>query len=198
MKVEMFEYPGLVAGVDEAGRGPLAGPVFAAAVILPDDFDHPFLDDSKKLSEKKRYQLREFIEQNALAWAVAQVDNVEIDRINILNAAIKAMHLALEQLSVQPDFIIVDGNKFKPFRDIPFKTVVDGDAKYAQIAAASVLAKTYRDDFMKKLHQQYPHYGWDTNKGYGTAKHRQAIMTYGLSPYHRKKFCGFYFQKRIF
>ncbi len=197
MKVSFFDRKKIIAGVDEAGRGPLAGPVFAAAVILPPGFDHPLLDDSKKLSEKKRLILKEFIEQNAIAWAVASVDNQEIDQINILNATIKAMHKALESLSVKPDLILVDGNRFKPFADIEYKTVVDGDAQYACIAAASVLAKTHRDEYMIKLHKQYPQYNWAKNKGYGTQEHRQAVMKYGLSPYHRRRFCGFYFQGRI-
>jgi ribonuclease HII len=197
MDVKLFTYDGLVAGVDEAGRGPLAGPVFAAAVILPADFHHPWLNDSKKISEKKRLILRDFIIENALDWAIAMVDNQEIDRINILQAAIKAMHLALEKLKYQPDFIIVDGNKFKPFRNIPFKTVVHGDATYAQIAAASILAKVFRDEYMQNLAKEYPYYGWEKNKGYGTAQHRKAIEKYGLSPFHRKSFCQKFFQRKI-
>ncbi len=187
----------LVAGVDEAGRGPLAGPVYAAAVILPRGFDHPWLDDSKKLSEKKRNTLREIIEKEAIAWAVASVDNEEIDKINILNAAIKAMHKALGKLSVSPEMILVDGNRFKPFGDIPYKTVVGGDATYASIAAASILAKTHRDEYMMKIHEEFPQYNWARNKGYGTREHRQAVLKYGLSPYHRRRFCGFYFQGRL-
>ncbi len=198
MQVEVFKYQGLVAGVDEAGRGPLAGPVMAAAVILPPDFDHPLLNDSKKLSEKKRLILEDFIKQNAVGWAVAMVDNTEIDKINILNAAIKAMHLALSVLPRKPDFIIVDGNKFKPFGAVPYKTVVGGDGKFAQIAAASILAKNYRDRFMRKIAKKYPVYGWQTNMGYPTPQHKQAVLKYGLSPYHRKRFCSFYYQQNIF
>ena len=197
MQVKIYSENKIVAGVDEAGRGPLAGPVFAAAVILPKNFEHPLLNDSKKLSEKKRLELRDFIEQNAIDWAVAWVDNEEIDQINILNATFKAMHLALSKLKIKPDLILVDGNKFKQYKDIEFKTIVDGDAQYACIAAASILAKTYRDEFMKKLHEQYPQYNWDRNKGYGTKQHRQAILKHGLSPFHRKTFCKFYYQKRI-
>ncbi len=198
MQVEVFKYQGLVAGVDEAGRGPLAGPVMAAAVILPPDFDHPLLNDSKKLSEKKRLILEDFIKQNAISWSVAMVDNFEIDKINILNAAIKAMHLALTALPEQPDFIIVDGNKFKPFGSVPYKTVVGGDGKFAQIAAASILAKNYRDRFMRKIAKKYPVYGWQTNMGYPTPQHKQAVLKYGLSPYHRKRFCSFYYEQNIF
>ncbi len=198
MSVELFKYNGLVAGVDEAGRGPLAGPVFAAAVVLPDDFDHPLLDDSKKLSEKKRLILQRYILDKAIDWAVAMVDNVEIDRINILNASIKAMHLALTVLSVHPQMIIVDGNRFKPFKNIPYKTIVKGDARYAQIAAASILAKNFRDEYMRKIARKFPQYGWHTNKGYPTAMHKQAVMKFGLSPYHRRTFCQFYYQKNLF
>ncbi len=198
MKVEQFhsKYK-LVAGVDEAGRGPLAGPVFAAAVILPENFEHPWLNDSKKTTEKQRNELREIIEEQAIAWAVAMVDNKEIDKINILQATYKAMHLAIEQLNPQPDFLLIDGNRFKPYKEIPYETVVGGDGKYASIAAASILAKTHRDQYMLELHQQYPQYSWNTNKGYGTKAHRQAIIEHGLSPYHRKSFCGFYFQGRF-
>ena len=198
MKVEQFhsKYK-LVAGVDEAGRGPLAGPVFAAAVILPENFEHPWLNDSKKTTEKQRNELRKIIEEQAIAWAVAMVDNKEIDKINILQATYKAMHLAIEQLNPQPDFLLIDGNRFKPYKEIPYETVVGGDGKYASIAAASILAKTHRDQYMLELHQQYPQYSWNTNKGYGTKAHRQAIIEHGLSPYHRKSFCGFYFQGRF-
>jgi ribonuclease HII len=176
------------AGCDEAGRGCLAGPVFAAAVILPKNFTHDILTDSKQLNEKDRVNLRTIIEQEALAFAVSMVDHQEIDRINILNASIKAMHLALEQLSIQPGFVIVDGNRFKPFQDIPFQCVVKGDGKYYSIAAASILAKTYRDDFMLNLATEYPKYDWANNKGYPTSKHREAVIAYGMSPYHRRTF----------
>lgn len=176
------------AGCDEAGRGCLAGPVFAAAVILPDNFSDPRLNDSKKISEKKRYELRDIIQQKAIAWAVASVDAGEIDRINILNASILAMHRALDALSVTPEAIIVDGNKFKPYRDIPAKTFVKGDGRFANIAAASILAKTYRDDFMLDAHNKFPIYAWNINKGYPTAAHRSAIAKHGPSPLHRMTF----------
>jgi ribonuclease HII len=176
------------AGCDEAGRGCLAGPVFAAAVILPKNFTHGILRDSKQLNEKNRLELRTIIEAEALAFAVSMVNHLEIDKINILNASIKAMHLALEQLSVQPGFIIIDGNRFKPFQDIPFECVVKGDDKYYSIAAASILAKTYRDDFMLNLSAEYPQYDWANNKGYPTIKHRDAVIAFGMSPYHRKTF----------
>lgn len=176
------------AGCDEAGRGCLAGPVFAAAVILPSDFQCELLDDSKKLSEKQRYKLRPIIEEMALCWAVGMFDNHEIDEVNILNASILSMHRALDQLSVRPAHIIVDGNRFKPYHDIPYTTIVKGDGKYLSIAAASVLAKTYRDDFMDDLHQTYPMYGWCQNKGYPTLIHRAAIQKYGVTPYHRMSF----------
>lgn len=176
------------AGCDEAGRGCLAGPVFAAAVILPDDFTHPLLDDSKKLSERHRYELREVIERVAVAWYVAQVGADEIDRINILNASILAMHRALDGLKVRPGAIIVDGNRFKPYGNIPATTFVKGDGRFANIAAASVLAKTYRDDYMKAMHERFPAYGWAVNKGYPTKAHRKAIAENGPSPYHRMSF----------
>ena len=176
------------AGCDEAGRGCLAGPVFAAAVILPEDFSNEMLNDSKKLSEKKRDQLRQIIEKEALAWAVAQVDNEEIDQINILNASITAMHRALDALTVTPEHILVDGNRFKPYRDIPHHCIVKGDGKYMAIAAASILAKTHRDEYMRQLHEQYPVYDWQRNKGYPTAAHREQIRQHGITPYHRKSF----------
>ncbi len=178
----------LEAGCDEAGRGCLCGSVFAAAVILPPDFQNELLNDSKQLTEQQRYALRPIIEQSAVAWAVAEVTAEEIDHINILNASILAMHRALEQLTTVPQHILVDGNRFKPYQFIPYRTVVHGDATYMSIAAASVLAKTYRDDYMMMLHQEYPQYGWDQNKGYPTAQHRRAILQYGLSPYHRTTF----------
>ena len=175
----------LECGCDEAGRGCLAGPVVAAAVILPLDFSCPGLNDSKQLTELQRDELRIIIEQEAIAWAVALVDEKEIDEINILNASILAMHRAGDKLSVTPEFIIVDGNKFKKYGNIPHQTIVKGDSKYLSIAAASVLAKTHRDELMMKLHGEFPQYGWDRNKAYPTIKHRQAIKQYGVSPYHR-------------
>lgn len=176
------------AGCDEAGRGCLAGPVFAAAVILPGDFADPLLNDSKKLNAKTRYALRDVICKHAIDWAVARVDAPEIDEINILNASFKAMHLALDNLKVAPKFIVVDGNRFKPYRDIPHATIIKGDGIYASIAAASILAKTYRDDFMLEQHEQFPIYNWVKNKGYGTADHRQAISLHGQCILHRKSF----------
>ena len=175
-------------GCDEAGRGCLAGPVYAAAVILPPDYHNDLLNDSKQLSEKKRDQLRSIIERDAVSWAVGIVDNQEIDQINILNASILAMHRALDQLTVCPQEIIVDGNRFKPYRDIPHTTIVKGDGKYMSIAAASILAKTHRDECMLALHQQYPQYHWDSNKGYPAPVHRQAIRLHGTTPYHRLTF----------
>ncbi len=176
------------AGLDEAGRGCYAGPVFAAAVILPKNFHHPLLNDSKQLSEKERDILRPIIEKESIHYGVASVDNEEIDVINILQASFKAMHLALEKLSVVPQLLLVDGNRFKPYKDIPHRCLIQGDGRYASIAAASVLAKTYRDEHMLRLHKEYSHYGWDTNKGYGTAVHRRAIKNSGLCKYHRKSF----------
>ena len=176
------------AGCDEAGRGCLAGSVYAAAVILPPDYKNELLNDSKQLSEKKRYLLRSMIEKDALAWAVGVVTAEEIDKINILNASILAMHRALDALKVQPEAIIVDGNRFKPYNDVPYTTIVKGDGKYLSIAAASILAKTYRDDYMKTIAEEYPQYDWKSNKGYPTNKHRAAIKKYGISPYHRKSF----------
>ncbi len=176
------------AGCDEAGRGCLAGPVFAAAVILPKDFSNPLLNDSKQMTESDRYEMRNIIEKEAIAYGIGQASSLEIDDINILNASFLAMHRALEQLKTIPEFILVDGNRFKPFKSIPYKCIIKGDGKYAAIAAASVLAKTYRDDFMTALHQKYPGYGWDNNKGYGTKKHREAIEKIGTAPCHRKSF----------
>lgn len=181
--------PGILeAGCDEAGRGCLAGPVYAAAVILPPGYSHPLLNDSKKLSEKRRYELRPIIERDALAWAVGIVTAEEIDRINILNASIEAMHRALDALAIVPEAVTVDGNRFKPWRDVEWTTLVGGDGKIANIAAASILAKTYRDDEMSRLHALYPAYGWDVNKGYPTAAHRRAIAAHGPSPCHRMSF----------
>ena len=192
-------YQGLTeAGCDEAGRGCLAGSVYAAAVILPEDYQNDLLNDSKQLTEKRRYQLRDIIERDAVAWAVGIVTPEEIDRINILNASILAMHRALDQLVVRPEAIIVDGNRFKPYREpltpnlnpktIPYTTIVKGDGKYLSIAAASILAKTYRDDYMNRLAEEYPQYDWLSNKGYPTKKHRDAIRQYGITPYHRKSY----------
>ena len=178
----------LEAGCDEAGRGCLAGPVSAAAVVLPRDFRHPLLNDSKQLTHKQRDQLRSVIESEALSWAVAFVHNPEIDQINILNAAIKAMHLALEQLRPQPELLLIDGNRFKSYKNLPHHCIVKGDATYLSIAAASVLAKTHRDQWMEEVHRQYPHYGWDQNKGYPTKAHRAAIEQHGATPLHRRSF----------
>lgn len=223
MLAQVFNDRGLIeAGCDEAGRGCLAGPVYAAAVILPPDYDNELLNDSKQLSAKKRYALREQIQRDALAWAIGVVSNDEIDEINILNASILAMHRALDQLKLRPEYVIVDGNRFKkyvpgssqaedslvhavrqPFLSnktpyipspddlsggLPSCTIVKGDGKYLSIAAASILAKTYRDDCMKALHEEHPYYGWDRNAGYPTKEHRQGIKTHGLTPYHRKSF----------
>lgn len=179
---------GLEAGCDEAGRGCLAGAVFAAAVILPQDLQHPLLNDSKKLSEKQREKLRLWIEENARAYAVAQVSPQEIDEINILQASILAMHRAIDGLKIRPDYLLIDGNRFKNYQDIPHTCMVKGDARFSSIAAASILAKTYRDDYMKALHQEYPYYAWDKNKAYATQAHYEGIEAYGLSPYHRHSF----------
>ena len=176
------------AGLDEAGRGCYAGPVFAAAVILPKDFHHPLLNDSKLLKEQERALLRPIIERESIAFAIAAVDNDEIDKINILQASFKAMHLALDKLILTPDFLLIDGNRFKLYKNIPHLCIVEGDGKYASIAAASVLAKTYRDDFMKSLHNEFPGYNWKNNKGYGTPEHRDAINSGGICKYHRKSF----------
>ncbi|MBQ4392522.1 MAG: ribonuclease HII [Prevotella sp.] len=173
------------AGCDEAGRGCLAGSVYAAAVILPDNYANPLLNDSKQLSEKQRYELRPIIERDALAWAVGIVTPEEIDHINILNASILAMHRALDQLAVRPQAVIVDGNRFKPYGGLPYATIVKGDGKFLSIAAASILAKTYRDDYMNQLAEDYPQYDWRQNKGYPTKKHREAIRQFGTTPYHR-------------
>lgn len=175
-------------GTDEAGRGCLAGPVTAAAVILPDDFTHPFLTDSKQLSENKRAQLRPIIEAAAISYAVVHVMMDEIDQINILNASILGMHRSIAQLTTRPQFIAVDGNRFKPFEQIPWECVIKGDGKYLHIAAASILAKTYRDEYMEGLHEEFPQYHWNSNKGYPTAAHREAIKQYGPTGYHRKSF----------
>ena len=176
------------AGCDEAGRGCLAGSVYAAAVILPPDYQNELLNDSKKLTAKKRYALREEIERDAIAWAVGIVTPEEIDKINILNASFLAMHRALDQLKVRPEAVIVDGNRFKPYQDLPSTTIVKGDGKYLSIAAASILAKTYRDGYMLSLAEEYPQYDWQSNMGYPTKKHRQAILEHGITPYHRKSY----------
>lgn len=189
MLSSLFNNLGLVeAGCDEAGRGCLAGSVFAAAVIFPPDYRNERLNDSKQLSAKRRYALREEVQRDAVAWAVASVSPREIDNINILNASILAMHRALDQLAVRPEFVIVDGNRFKPYCQLPYETIVKGDGKYLSIAAASILAKTYRDDYMRELHVEMPYYGWDRNAGYPTREHRQAILTHGVTPYHRLSF----------
>lgn len=183
-----YEQGRVEAGCDEAGRGCLAGSVYAAAVILPPDYQNERLNDSKKLTARQRYALRQDIERDAVAWAVGVVTPQEIDQINILNASILAMHRALDQLQVRPEAIIVDGNRFKPYRDLPHTTIVKGDGKYLSIAAASILAKTYRDDEMVRLAQEYPDYDWQHNMGYPTRKHREAIRQHGVTPYHRRTF----------
>lgn len=176
------------AGCDEAGRGCLAGSVYAAAVILPEDYENAELNDSKQLSAARRYKLREVVERDALAWAVGVVTPEEIDKLNILNASILAMHRALDALKVRPQAVIVDGNRFKPYRDLPYTTIIKGDGRYLSIAAASILAKTYRDDYMNRLAEEYPQYDWHSNKGYPTKKHRDAIRQYGITPYHRRSY----------
>ena len=187
--LESHYYQGKVeAGCDEAGRGCLAGSVYAAAVIFPEDYQNAELNDSKQLTDKRRKQLREIIEHDAIAWAIGVVTPDEIDKMNILNASILAMHRALDQLKVRPEAIIVDGNRFKPYQNLPHTTIVKGDGKYLSIAAASILAKTYRDDYMDQLAQTYPQYDWLSNKGYPTKKHREAIRKYGITPFHRKTF----------
>lgn len=178
----------LEAGCDEAGRGCLAGPVFAASVILPTDFHHPLLNDSKQVTENNRNELRIIIEQSAISFAVASVDNVEIDKINILKASFKAMHLAIDNLKNVPQLLLIDGNRFNTYKKTPHRCIIKGDSIYSSIAAASILAKTYRDDYMLKLHKKYPHYAWNRNKGYGTVAHRNAIGEHGQCKYHRKSF----------
>lgn len=188
MLLPFFHSKFIEAGVDEAGRGCFAGPVCAAAVVLPKDFYHPLLNDSKQLNEEQREELRPFIEKESIAWAVSMVSNDEIDRINILQASFKAMHLSLRKLQCTPDILLIDGNRFKPYKKVPHHCIIKGDGIYASIAAASVLAKTYRDDHMKKLHKRNKMYGWYTNKGYGTREHRRAIREYGICRHHRKSF----------
>ena len=194
MKSELQSYYNkylVEAGCDEVGRGCLAGPVVAAAVILPKDYRNPDINDSKQLSSKKRAKLKDDIIRDAISWGVAFIDNKEIDSINILKASIKAMHKALDQLSVDPQFVIVDGNKFYQYKDVPYKTIVKGDSLYLSIAAASILAKVTRDEYMEKMHDEYPQYGWNKNKGYGTLEHRKAILKYGITPLHRTSFALF-------
>ncbi len=188
MLLPFLESGRIEAGCDEAGRGCLAGPVYAAAVILPQDFHNDLLNDSKQLTEKQRYQLRPIIEKEALAWAVGVVTAEEIDKINILAASFLAMHRAIDALKTVPEHLLIDGNRFKKYKDIPFTTVVKGDGKMASIAAASILAKTYRDDYMNRIAEEYPQYDWLSNKGYPTVKHRSAIKEFGITPYHRKSF----------
>ena len=188
MLLSFFQNQFIEAGLDEAGRGCYAGPVFAAAVILPVDFFHPLLNDSKQLKEKERDLLRPVIEKESMAFAVGSVDNNEIDNINILQASFLAMHISLDNLKTVPEFLLIDGNRFKAYKKINHQCIIKGDGKYASIAAASILAKTYRDDYMKKIHADFPYYGWDSNKGYGTAQHRKAIEENGLCAYHRKSF----------
>ncbi|MBW0178965.1 ribonuclease HII [Sediminibacterium sp.] len=188
MLLPFYQQKLIEAGCDEVGRGCYAGPVFAAAVILPRDFQHPLLNDSKQVNAKQRQLLKGIIEQEAISWAVASVSNEEIDQINILKASYKAMHMAIDQLNSTPELLLIDGNRFIPYQKIAHQCIVKGDGKYSSIAAASILAKTYRDEFMMRLHEQYPQYGWNNNKGYGTAEHRSAIETYGLCEHHRKSF----------
>lgn len=193
-----FDPHQLEAGLDEAGRGCYAGPVYAAAVILPKDFYHPLLNDSKQLNEKQRNLLRPIIEKESIAWAVAAIDNLEIDQINILQASYKAMHLSLDRLKITPELLLVDGNRFKPYLKIPHQCIVKGDGKYTAIAAASILAKTYRDDYMMEVHEEFPQYGWNRNKGYGTGDHRKAIEALGICKYHRRSFNIVPMQQKLF
>lgn len=193
-----FQHEWIEAGCDEAGRGPLAGPVTAAAVILPPDWNHPLLNDSKKMSEKNRNLLRKIIEQEAVAWAVEMVMPDEIDRINILNASFAAMSRAVEKLSVKPQLLLIDGNRFRSNLNIPYQCIVKGDATYTSIAAASVLAKTYRDEYMMHIADEYPLYNWKQNKGYPTREHREAVLRYGLTPYHRVSFNHSFKQLELF
>jgi ribonuclease HII len=189
MALDLFYQTQFVeAGCDEAGRGCYAGPVFAAAVILPNHFHHPLLNDSKQVAEKDRNELRLYIEQHAISFAVAMVTHAEIDQINILKASFKAMHLAIDQLKKKPKLLLIDGNRFIPYKKTPHQCIIKGDGKFASIAAASILAKTYRDEFMQQLHEQYPMYDWNKNKGYGTLQHRKAIEQFGLCEFHRKSF----------
>ena len=198
MLLPYFQDELIEAGCDEAGRGCLAGPVFAAAVILPKDFHHPLLNDSKQLTAAERYELRPVIEQHAISYAVASLCNKQIDKINILKASFKSMHLAIAKLSIQPQLLLIDGNRFTPFNKIPHKCIIQGDGIYTSIAAASILAKTYRDDYMKELHHEFPQYNWARNKGYGTKEHQLALDTHGPSRYHRTSFRLSYSQIEIF
>ena len=198
MLVPYFQQNLPEAGCDEAGRGCYAGPVFAAAVILPEGFYHPLLNDSKQVKEQQRYILRDFIEANAIAFAVGNVNNEEIDQINILKASFKAMHLAIDQLKIKPGFLLIDGNRFIPYGNIPHHCIIKGDGKYAHIAAASILAKTYRDDYMRQIDLEFPEYQWKKNKGYGTLIHRKAIEQFGICKYHRKSFNILPLQKNLF
>ncbi len=187
--LKSYLYHNLIeAGCDEAGRGCLAGPVFAAAVILPKNFKHPVLNDSKKLTRKQRNKLKDEIMSYSIAWKVAAVSNVEIDEMNILRASIKAMHLAINELDTEPQFLLIDGNRFYPYKEIPHQAIIKGDGLYFSIAAASVLAKTFRDEYMQKIHEEFPQYGWNRNMGYGTQEHREAIAKFGITPYHRHSF----------
>jgi ribonuclease HII len=188
MLAAFFQSDLLEAGLDEAGRGCYAGPVFAAAVILPKDFYHPLLNDSKQVSEYNRNKLRKIIEEKSIDFSVAMVSNKEIDSSNILKASFKAMHLSIDKLKTKPELLLIDGNRFIQYQQLPFKCIIKGDGKFSSIAAASILAKTYRDDFMKKLHKKFPMYHWKKNKGYGTLEHRVAIEKFGLTPFHRKSF----------
>ena len=198
MLLPYFQEELLEAGCDEAGRGCLAGPVYAAAVILPKDFSHPFLNDSKQLTEEQRYELRPIIEESAIAWAVQSMCNKKIDRYNIYRASMRAMHMAIQQLEPKPQLLIIDGNSFPKYKRVPHKCIVDGDAQYASIAAASILAKTYRDDFMKQLHNKYKRYKWASNKGYATKEHQEALKKYGPCRYHRQSFRLDYSQPVLF
>lgn len=198
MLQSFFQDELLEAGCDEAGRGCLAGPVFAAAVILPKDFYHPLLNDSKQITEDQRYELRPLIEQSAISFGVAQQNHKQIDKLNILRASFKSMHLAVKQLLVQPQLLLIDGNRFAPYKRLPHKCIIGGDGKYASIAAASILAKTYRDDFMKALHLKYPKYNWAKNKGYATKEHQEALDKYGPCRFHRRSFRLDYSQQALF
>jgi len=198
MLVPYFQQNLPEAGCDEAGRGCYAGPVFAAAVVLPEGFYHPLLNDSKLVKEQQRYILRDFIEANAIAYAVGNVNNEEIDQINILKASFKAMHLAIDRLKIKPGFLLIDGNRFIPYGNIPHHCIIKGDGKYAHIAAASILAKTYRDDYMRQIDLEFPEYQWKKNKGYGTLIHRKAIEQFGICKYHRKSFNILPLQKNLF